>query len=93
MSVDVSADLYETEGHPMTLMREMGMKCESLASVPLVDSWWIFGAEWEGDLPKGFSVNDLLSQRDSPYYQKGKFTEGLGGTTKPLPSDLIIDGI
>lgn len=82
MNDDVQVDLYECEGHVIDTMLKHGIRCEALASVPLGECWWIWGAQWSGELPKGFYTRKLF--RDSPYYTVGMFTEGICGRQYPL---------
>lgn len=85
---DIRADLYLVRDHVIELMRKNNIKCESLASVPLGDCYWIWGAQWEGDLPEGFEKVDLTTQKETPYYRLGYFTNGLDGACKCLPGEL-----
>ena len=87
---DLFCDMYALEEHPITLMREYGIRCEALASCPLADAWFIWGARWSCVLPKGFAVKNLSRQRETPYYQYGMFINGLNGSATPLNDDLCI---
>jgi hypothetical protein len=83
---DIRVDLYSTKKHPMKLMKECNMKCESLASVPLGDCWFIWGADWKGSLPVGFKISQI--PRDIPEFNVGNFTDGITGISSALPSCL-----
>lgn len=85
---DIVVNLYECHENIVELMKNHGIKCRAMASVPMADEWWIFDAAWEGDLPKGFICVNLEKQRSTGYYNLGMFTEGMNGTRIDLPTSI-----
>jgi hypothetical protein len=88
MKSDIRVELMLVEGNVMDLMRQHNIRCRSLASVPLGECWWIWDAEWEGELPPGFHPTTLT--HDTPYFKDGHFTGGMSGTSHELPPELRL---